>query len=138
MSDLNPYSSPQIPHVEPKPPLVSKPTVVKWFMTYCGLMMLIYLACTGFGLLAMFNSEDLADGMTPPDEIFVQGVIFSVIGLPFAILYGVGFVLPQKKWGWIFGIVLIGIGMTSVCCLPMTIPLLIFWIKQDNKAWFDA
>jgi hypothetical protein len=37
---------------------------------------------------------------------------------------------------WVYDIVLICLGMTSVCCMPVTIPLLIFWIKPDAKAWF--
>jgi hypothetical protein len=38
---------------------------------------------------------------------------------------------------WIYQIVLIGLGLTSVCCLPATVPLLISYVKPEVKAWFE-
>jgi hypothetical protein len=34
--------------------------------------------------------------------------------------------------------VTIGLGMTSACTLPICIPLLIFWLKPETKAFFHA
>ena len=76
--------------------------------------------------------EELQGDASP----IVIGVIYAIMGLVFAIVFAVGLFLPRKPWGWIMGIVLIALGMTSVCCLPATIPLLIFWLKPDAKAYF--
>ena len=47
-----------------------------------------------------------------------------------------GIIAAGNPWAWIYGMVLICIGLTSPCCLPVTIPLLIGWIKDDAKAYF--
>ena len=31
---------------------------------------------------------------------------------------------------------LICVGMTSCCCIPACLPILLQWIKPDTKAWF--
>jgi hypothetical protein len=38
---------------------------------------------------------------------------------------------------WIYGIVLIALGMTSACFVPACIPLLIYWLKPDAKSYFQ-
>jgi hypothetical protein len=50
--------------------------------------------------------------------------------------YAMGPFVKGKSWGWVFGIVLIAIGMTSCCLWPITIPLLIQWIKPEMKRAF--
>lgn len=36
----------------------------------------------------------------------------------------------------IVGIVAIAMGMTSACCMPAAIPLLIFWINDKTRKYF--
>jgi hypothetical protein len=44
--------------------------------------------------------------------------------------------MPRRPWAWIFGLVLICIGLTSLCCLPVAIPLLLSWLKPETKSYF--
>jgi hypothetical protein len=37
---------------------------------------------------------------------------------------------------WVYDLVVICVGMTSFCCMPVCIPLLIFWIKPEVRAYF--
>ena len=46
--------------------------------------------------------------------------------------------MPREKWVWIFDLVLICFGFTTCCLIPACIPLLIFWLKPEAKAWFNA
>ena len=61
-----------------------------------------------------------------------------LVGLAFAIAFALVFVFPRKHWAWIYGLVLICIGMSSCCILPAAIPLLIFWLKPEVKSWFNS
>ncbi|MGB7159266.1 MAG: hypothetical protein WBD40_14450 [Tepidisphaeraceae bacterium] len=58
------------------------------------------------------------------------------MGVPLAAVFGVAPFLPRRPWVWIYDLVLICLGLTSICCMPATIPLLIFWLKPEAKAWF--
>ena len=110
-----------------------KPNAVKWFTVYSIFMAFLYLILMGFGIALPFIADQL-----PPEALQeLQQEQMSLKGL--GIIYGsMGFILmipflaapflPQKPWVWIYDLVLICLGMTSCCFLPICIPLLIFWI----------
>ena len=106
-----------------------------WYRAYLVVMVLLYLACTVFGGFAAYMSQ-FETNSAEATELFINGIIFLVLGVPFAIIFAVGLFLPRKSWNWIVGIVYIAFGMTSCCFLPITIPLLIYWIKPETKAYF--
>ena len=109
------------------------PPVYKWFVVYCVCMALLYLtmAAVGVGFLFMEPDRDMSEA-----EAKVMGVLMLVFGLVFCVPYASVPFLPRKSWVWILGLVLICIGLTSACCLPASIPLLIFWIKPEMKAFY--
>jgi hypothetical protein len=78
----------------------------------------------------------MADAKNPPEAFLVMGVIFVVMGLFFAVPCAAAVFLPPVPWAWIYHLVLICVGMTSVCCIPVCVPLLIFWIRPETKAYF--
>ena len=96
-------------------------------------MALMYvLLAVGFLVL---RSMDLG-AEVDPDEFQVTSIIMIVFSVPFALFYFVSCFLAHRGWHWIWGFITIGIGMTG-CCLPVCIPLLIFWIKRETKAWLN-
>ena len=64
------------------------------------------------------------------------GIGLLLIGVVFMGAFGFGLFVPARRWGWIYGIVLIAVGLTSCCLLPATIPLLIFWLKPETQAFY--
>jgi hypothetical protein len=106
----------------------------RWFKVYVAVMAAVYLLAMLGG--AFFFVVDL--GGTPEEvtEQRLMGAIYAAFGLGLLVLYGIGLFMPKRPWAWIYGIVLIAIGMTSCCTLPATIPLLIFWLKPEMKARF--
>lgn len=110
------------------------PPVWKWYVAYCALMALLYLAVTGCS--AIFLVVNPAQLEMSPVEAKIIGLGGGVLGLMLFIPYAVAPFLPQRPWAWIVGLVLIGIGMTSTCFLPIAVPLLIFWIKPETKRYF--
>lgn len=116
---------------------LAKPQVWTWYTIYCILMALLYLLVTIAGALLFLIDPAMLDVPESEAMVFrIQACVFTGLGVPLMILYAAGPFLPQKPWVWIYGIALIGIGMTSVCCLPATIPLLIFWIKPETQQFF--
>lgn len=105
-----------------------------WYRIYTGFMALLYLAVAAMGLFLVFAGSTF-EGQKPEDAI-IAGVVYGSFGLLFGIVYAVATFLPRRPYNWIVGIVAIGVGLTSCCFLPATVPLLIFWLKPETKAYF--
>lgn len=130
----NPYGPPQPPPY-PNPygygydaaPL-GPPAVWPWYIAYAVVMALLYVAVFVLGLFIALAGDDA--------EAQIQGAIMAVMGLPFAAIFGVAPLLPKKPWTWTYHLVLICLSMTSGCCLVVSVPLVIHWIKPETKAFF--
>ena len=109
------------------------PSVYKWFVAYCVFMALGYLTAAAMGIVFLFIEPD-ADMSAA--EARILGVVCLIVGLVFFIPYAAAPFLPRQSWVWVFGLVLICIGLGSACCLPACIPLLIFWLKPEMKAFY--
>jgi hypothetical protein len=137
----SPYKPP--PYVDPRRQLdpygqPRMPLVWIFYIVYCVLMALLYLACAAGGavLVAMHSQVRAAD--MSPTEALVTGLVLLVISLLLLILFAVAPLLPRGRIAWIIGFVTIGIGMTSVCTLLPCVLLLVFWLQADTKAYFGV
>ena len=125
---------------------VGPPSVLFWFRLFCGSLALLYALFFLFGLIMAAVpslAQRLQDSTTPGAEMatFVNvamGLLYAGSGLLFFLLYAAGAVAPQRPWFWIVGLLLIAFSFTSCCCLPVGIPLLIAWIKDETRNWFAA
>lgn len=111
-----------------------QPAVMTWYKVYCVLMALLYLMLVAAGVFLIIVAP--SDRDMSAEEAQLMGGIMLFMGIALAIPFLIGVFLPRKPWAWVFGLVLICIGLTSVCCLPATIPLLIHWIKPETKLYF--
>lgn len=117
-------------------PVPEKPAVVTWFQVYCGFMGALYLLVILLGAIMVVFRHEFAGPEDPPEMFIFMGSLYAGMGLVFGALYLSPLVLPRRPWVWIYDIVLIALGMTSLCCLPITIPLLIYWIKPEVQVYF--
>ena len=115
------------------------PAVIIWYNVYCILLMLVYLS-VGVGFVFIYLYADfMADGSeTTPAELRIHSVIMVVVSVICVFLYAAGLIFQRGTGGWIFGIVLIGLTLTSACCLPMGGPLMYFWVKPEAKAYLQS
>jgi hypothetical protein len=112
---------------------VATPPAFKWFVVYCIVMALLYLTLAGAGIVLGFIEPDRE---MSAEEAKIMGVVFIILGLVFSVPYAIAPFLPRQSWVWVFGLVLICLGLTSLCCLPVCIPLLIAWLKPEMKAFY--
>ena len=112
---------------------VATPPIFKWYVVYCVLMALGYLALSVMGVAFMFMEPERD---MSAEEAKVMGAVFIILGLAFCFPYAIAPFLARKSWVWVFGLVLICVGLTSLCCLPVCIPLLIAWLKPDVKKFY--
>lgn len=112
-----------------------RPAVVLWFRIFCVATALLYLSIAAAGVAFFFVPELQSDREI---DATVMGVLLSGLGLGLAALFIAPFFFAPSKGSWIFGLVLIGLTMSSCCFWPVSIPLLIYWIRADNKEYFGA
>ncbi|MFO0959890.1 MAG: hypothetical protein U0800_21055 [Isosphaeraceae bacterium] len=116
-----------------------KPGVVTWLKVYATAMGVLYFLMFVFMVLAWVGIQ-----ISDPDEFETQdrvvlGMVFPVLGLISAALAGVflaPLALPRKPWVWVYGIVLIAIGLSNCALWPATIPLIIFWIRPEVRRYY--
>lgn len=109
------------------------PPVFPWFVAYCIVMALLYLGLAVMGIVFLFIEPDRD---MSAEEATLMGALFIVLGLVFFAPYAAAPFLPRTSWVWVLGLVLICLGLTSACCLPACIPLLIHWLKPEMKAFY--
>lgn len=102
---------------------MARPAVVIWFKIYCAVMVLIY----AFSALVLVLMGFLGDGG------LVFYLLLGALCAGLGIVSGLPILLPARPWVWVYGLVMIGLGMTSACLLPVCIPLLIFWIRPEVR-----
>lgn len=96
--------------------------------------MVLYAAVAVLGIVLLVVKPDTRQ--YDQTEIVMVGGIYAALGAVFFIIFAAALFLPPKPYNWIVGIVLICLGMTSCCFLPICVPLLIYWIKPETKAFF--
>lgn len=105
-----------------------------WYRVYCGAMVAIYVLTMGLGAVLIFSPPD-PDSFSSAENT-IAGSVYLVIGLVFAVVFAVALFLPRRSYNWIVGIVMMAIGMTSCCFVPAVLPLLIFWVRPETRAYF--
>ncbi len=110
------------------------PKVIRWFKAYCVFLCVLYLAAAVSSALFSLSDPAEFDWSKTADRIF--GVLFlaGCLGLSGACLLPL--VLRPRPWLWVYDFALICLGMTSLCIVPASLPLLIFWIKPETKSYF--
>ena len=136
MTQDNPFNAP-VAGPTPPTPRTGTPTAVKWFRAYASAMTLLYVLCLFAGIAIFFIPEAaLEEADFPPEFRFAYGAMLVVMGAGLAAIFAFGVVAPPRPWVWVFDMVLIAIGLTSCCCMPASIPLLIYWMKPEVKTHF--
>lgn len=112
------------------------PRVIKWFNVYCWVGCFWHIGVVMFSLL--FFRAPLDDLAMSETDAIIMGVVILVTGLVAFAAFALPLIVAPRPWVWIYGIVLICMGMTSACFLPACIPLLIHWIKPEAKRYFGS
>jgi preprotein translocase subunit Sss1 len=105
-----------------------------WYRIYCGAMTMLYLAVAVMGVVLVTVQPDTQEYSA--EETMIMGFVYAALGAVFFAIYLVALLLPPKSYNWIVGIIMIAIGMTSCCLWPAVIPMLIYWLKPETKAFF--
>lgn len=113
------------------------PEAVYYFRIYAVVMLLSLLGFFGFGLWLMLEKMVSTPGSTGPAGEFIVGMFMVLGSLIFIVPHAIALFAGRAKWVYTLAVVLIGLSMLwNTCCLPVTIPLLIVWLKPETKRWY--
>ena len=141
MEPKNPYSTPQqnfqpTQNYQPQRPFNPNPAVRTWQLVYVLVMAFCSLGIVGLGCFLLFGEDIFRNdpNVTDADIAAMQMMswVYIAAGAVSFLLYAVGAFLRRGMVGWIYNIVLLGLGLTSCCTWPATIPLMIYWIKDKD------
>lgn len=105
-----------------------------WYRVYCAVLSLLYLATIVLGVFLLIYQPPTRE--YDSQQIVIVSVAYIIFGAIFLIASTIALFLPPKPYNWIVGIVMLAIGMTSCCFLPAVVPLFIYWMKPETKAFF--
>lgn len=115
------------------------PEGVYYFRIYGGLMMFTSAASAIVGLvLVALPILNPGTGPAAGKESWIGGIFYGVFGVAFFVPWILALFGGRKPWVHTLGLVLIALGMTQLCCLPIQIPLLLTWLKPETKRWYGA
>ena len=103
-------------------------------MVYVSFMLLLFLLVTCVGVALHFFADEIArqNPGIRGIEFEILGILATVVGGLLSILFAVGLFWRRGLGGWIYQVVLISLGLTSCYTWIVTIPLLIYWIRQKD------
>ena len=104
--------------------------MVFWFKVYAAASALLYAAGAAVVVVMLLSGDEDLDA--PPIVLWVAvGCDACLVAVMAASV-----LLRPREWFWVLGFILICMGMVWLCCLPVTIPLLVHWLKPETRAWF--
>lgn len=115
------------------------PEAVYYFRIYGTLMAIMSFVASGAGLAMVVSSL-----MNPPapgsyaSSDAVAGMIWAAMGAVGFIPFLIALLGGRRIWVHTLATILIALSMTSLCCLPVGIPLLIVWIKPETRRWYGG
>ena len=116
-----------------------RPRVVVAIKIYDVVGLVLAIVLLVFGLRAFPASEEaraaLDDDAVP---LLVLGVVLTTFGALIAPAFAVGLLAPRRRWSWYLHIGLIGVGLLQIITLPVSVPLLMFWLRDGTREYFDA
>ena len=121
---------------QPQVPEFVRPAVVTWFKLYAACLCILYLGTAAFSLVFfLVDPADLEMGLA---EARIIGAMILLMGGALFVACVIPLVFSPRPWLWTDDLVIICLGMTSACCLPACIPLLIFWLRPETKTYYSS
>ena len=108
-----------------------RPGVVTGFTCYAWLLVAMYgiVFVAGVFLAVAGGSSNQSDAI----QAVIFGGILAVMGAVFATAFLVAIFKAPGPGLWVYRLVLICVGFTSICTLPFCIWMLVLWLRDDCK-----
>jgi hypothetical protein len=126
-----------------------RPAVWKWYAFLCvSISALFFIAAILTGIAGFMGIDYFAALYRPFGIPFQNFYDFSnkvVTAMLVIVIFAIGIFFasvpffPKRPWAWLVGFlfVLLPLAATPNFCLPIAIPLIIFWCKAENRQFYE-
>jgi hypothetical protein len=118
------------------------PDGIYYFRIYGGIQAVLHglvtLAGLGMMFVPLWAPASAGAGGTDVGVWIVMGLFYGGMGLVFLVPTLIALFGGRRPWVHVVGTVVIAMGMLSICCIPVLIPLLLVWMKPETRAWYGA
>lgn len=116
------------------------PEGVVYFRVYAAIVAVLYgmLTLAGGGMVIAPLLLDKSATAGAEIGFYFAGAFYGALGLAHLIPTLIALFAGRRPWVHILGIVVLGLGMLNLCCLPVLIPLFIVWMKPETRRWYGA
>jgi hypothetical protein len=117
------------------------PEAVYYFRIYAVLMVLLLMVPIGWGMYMMLQPiMNGSAGTSAAAGEWIFGLIIAGFSFCFLVPHVIALFGGRQRWVYTLSMILIGLNVLtgSFCCLLVTIPLLIYWMKPETKRWYGA
>jgi hypothetical protein len=77
-------------------------------------------------------------GTAPSTSDIFGGVFLAAVGVVLLIPCFLSLLGGRRPWVHQLGTMLIALSMITMCCLPLSIPMLMVWLKPETKRWYGT
>jgi len=122
-------------HEEERPP-----EAVYYFRIYAVLMVLFLMLLSGYGLYLMLSPIMNGSTGSAATGEWVIGLILFMFTFCFLVPHVIALFGGRRRWVYTLSMILIGLNLLTgnFCCMLVTVPLLIYWMKPETKRWYGA
>ena len=112
------------------------PDGVFYFRLYAALMLTLCGLSFLFGMFDLVKTLATAGGPPSVNDWIGAGILL-VLGILGSVPYLIPLVGGRRPWVHTLGTIAIALPMTSMCCLPIAVPVLIIWLKPETRRWYE-
>jgi hypothetical protein len=120
----------------PLPASGAAPRVVTLFKVYAVLLGIVYLAAGALLITVLLAGQPTSANL--PSGIRLTRLLLVAVCTVLSLVFLAVPFLPRKPWVWVYGLVSIVLGLTSIVVIPFSLPLLLFWLKPGTKSYYQA
>lgn len=117
---------------------MNAPRVIGWYRAYCIALALANVVLAAVGWWMYRDREQLRSDVFEPAVIGQVGVLTIVTGALFVVLNLLMMSLPRRPWAWVAHLINILVPIGLCCPIVVCLPLLIYWLKPEVKAYFGV
>ncbi len=112
---------------------------VLWLQGFCAAQLLFFggLCLMGWGLVASAAIDPNLRAAPDDPPLWFIGALLLVYAVPFAAVHVIGVVAPRRPWGYVYGFVVCGMAFMCGGCWFLAIPLLLYWLTPETRAWHE-
>lgn len=117
--------------------MLETPPIVRWYRAYCFVSAALGVVIYGIGGWRLYVlGGEVQDPAFDRAQFNVLVLILVGVGGFFTVVNFLAAFVKTTPAGWLLALTNLIIGALSLVCLPFSVPIIVFWVRDDVKRHF--